>query len=528
MALTIDADAHVIEGIGLASEALSRWPDKVKLARTSDGTPVFTIEGRVYPESHGPGAGCPPQHGLSEDADDPHSPAGIVADADREGIDQMVLFPSLGLGVPGIEDPAFAVGLRAALQPLHRATSARPAAAASSASPWCRCRTSTRRSQVLHEAKDARPRVRRDPARAARQEPRPPRPRSPSTPPRSISTSRSASTARPGVHLPQDRRRPLHQLHPGALHLVPVRPDDGDDGADLGRRLRPPPEAARRVPRGRRHLGAVLPRPPARALGEARRLDRERLAARSARLRREPATSGSRASRARRCCPPWSTRSAPTSSSTPATTRTGTASSRTARRRCASAADLGADATRAKILGDEREATLRARRSGAQRTRANAMPLRRGARSDRSRSPARSPLRPCGAAGARARARATSRRTRSRAQLAQDPAWRALLHYRPDRFGGGVDQPRRPAGLLPRAGRQDESRSASSTPRSPRSRAAGRDRARRQHPQCAFAARFAWLDERTRLRARAASRAQPCRALDDLARVRSVRCAASR
>ncbi|MBS1107448.1 MAG: hypothetical protein H6Q91_2950, partial [Deltaproteobacteria bacterium] len=34
MALTIDADAHVIEGIGLASEALSRWPDKVKLART--------------------------------------------------------------------------------------------------------------------------------------------------------------------------------------------------------------------------------------------------------------------------------------------------------------------------------------------------------------------------------------------------------------------------------------------------------------------------------------------------------------
>jgi predicted TIM-barrel fold metal-dependent hydrolase len=110
MALTIDADAHVIEGIGLASEALSRWPDKVKLARTSDGTPVFTIEGRVYPESHGPGAGCPPQHGLTENADDPHSPAGVLADADREGIDQMVLFPSLALGVAGYQDAAFAVG----------------------------------------------------------------------------------------------------------------------------------------------------------------------------------------------------------------------------------------------------------------------------------------------------------------------------------------------------------------------------------------------------------------------------------
>ena len=51
---TIDADAHVIEGIALASEALSRWPDKVKLARTPDGTPVFTIEGRPYPDANGP------------------------------------------------------------------------------------------------------------------------------------------------------------------------------------------------------------------------------------------------------------------------------------------------------------------------------------------------------------------------------------------------------------------------------------------------------------------------------------------
>jgi predicted TIM-barrel fold metal-dependent hydrolase len=110
MARTIDADAHVIEGIALASEALSRWPDHVRLARTPDGTPVFTIEGRVYPESRGYGAGCPPQHGLCENAEDPHSPAGVVADADREGIDQMVLFPSLGLGVPGYQDLDFAVG----------------------------------------------------------------------------------------------------------------------------------------------------------------------------------------------------------------------------------------------------------------------------------------------------------------------------------------------------------------------------------------------------------------------------------
>src|ERR1700723_1521865 len=45
-----------------------------------------------------------------------------------------------------------------------------------------------------------------------------------------------------------------------------------------GRGPRPP----RRVPRSRPRLGAVLHRPPARALREARRLDRERLATRPA------------------------------------------------------------------------------------------------------------------------------------------------------------------------------------------------------------------------------------------------------
>jgi predicted TIM-barrel fold metal-dependent hydrolase len=108
MSLVIDADAHVVEGAAFAVEALSRWPDKVKVERTPEGTPVFTIEGRRYPEPTGPGAGCPPQHGLTPAAHDPHSPAGVLADADREGIDQMVLFPSLALGVGGFRDLAFA------------------------------------------------------------------------------------------------------------------------------------------------------------------------------------------------------------------------------------------------------------------------------------------------------------------------------------------------------------------------------------------------------------------------------------
>ena len=108
MPLTIDADAHVIEGAAFAVEALKRWPDRVQVKQAPNGTPYFAIEGRRYPEQEGPGAGCPPQHGLCTAANDPHTPHGVLADADREGIDQMVLFPSLGLGVGSIADPAFA------------------------------------------------------------------------------------------------------------------------------------------------------------------------------------------------------------------------------------------------------------------------------------------------------------------------------------------------------------------------------------------------------------------------------------
>lgn len=109
MPLTIDADAHLIEGIPFAAEALQRWPGKVQVMQAPGGTPYLSMEGRRYPHQDGTGAGCPPQHGIHTKASDVNSPAGVVADADREGIDEMVLFPSLGLGTTGIEDPTFAV-----------------------------------------------------------------------------------------------------------------------------------------------------------------------------------------------------------------------------------------------------------------------------------------------------------------------------------------------------------------------------------------------------------------------------------
>lgn len=105
----IDADGHVAENATLAFEALKRWPDRVQLS--NDRRPRLTIEGRNYPEDTGPGAGCPPEHGITKAPDINCSTAeGVLADADRDHLDTMVLYPSLGLCVPSLEDPEFAAG----------------------------------------------------------------------------------------------------------------------------------------------------------------------------------------------------------------------------------------------------------------------------------------------------------------------------------------------------------------------------------------------------------------------------------
>jgi hypothetical protein len=99
----VDADAHVLEGPRFFAEALKRWPDRI-----GAGPGGIVVEGRRYPEPEGPGAGCPPQHGVTTAAGpDPFEPAGVLRDAAREGIDRMVLFPSFGLGIPTIRDARF-------------------------------------------------------------------------------------------------------------------------------------------------------------------------------------------------------------------------------------------------------------------------------------------------------------------------------------------------------------------------------------------------------------------------------------
>jgi predicted TIM-barrel fold metal-dependent hydrolase len=106
MSQVIDADAHVLEGPGFFGEALQRWPDKIRIEAGEQ--PGIVVEGRRYPEPEGPGAGCPPQHGVIDvPGADPSNAEGVLADADKEGIDRMVLFPSFGLGVPTFRDLAF-------------------------------------------------------------------------------------------------------------------------------------------------------------------------------------------------------------------------------------------------------------------------------------------------------------------------------------------------------------------------------------------------------------------------------------
>src|SRR6202789_1562120 len=101
----VDADAHEIEPQPLFAELMTKFPDQIGI-RTDTRLGVL-VEGRPYPCYEGPGAGCPPQNGMTEAPGvDPGSPAGVVANADTDGIDAMVLFPSFGLCVPTLEDPA--------------------------------------------------------------------------------------------------------------------------------------------------------------------------------------------------------------------------------------------------------------------------------------------------------------------------------------------------------------------------------------------------------------------------------------
>src|ERR1051326_815212 len=102
----VDADAHVVEA-EMAPECLKRWPKEFTFDAANR---QIRTEGRRYPEFEGPGAGCPPEPGLTTSpGGDPYPPEGTLANADVDGIDPMVFYPSFGLRAPSIESRKVAI-----------------------------------------------------------------------------------------------------------------------------------------------------------------------------------------------------------------------------------------------------------------------------------------------------------------------------------------------------------------------------------------------------------------------------------
>ena len=127
--------------------------------------------------------------------------------------------------------------IRAALQPVDRRllrVVERPAARHRGDADRARRRGDRRHARGKGSRAGGHP----HPAGAEDPQPRPPRSRPVLR--RRRRARHAARHPRRTRHSPsEDRRRPVHELHPGALHQLSVRPDDGDDGAGLGRRLRP-------------------------------------------------------------------------------------------------------------------------------------------------------------------------------------------------------------------------------------------------------------------------------------------------
>ena len=103
----IDGDAHLCEAGGFIVELLEAYPDKITLPSGGQRAGAL-IEGKSFPNSTGRGCGVDTPTSLTPKANNPFDPLGVVADADREGIDVMVCYPSLGLGATAFDDAAFA------------------------------------------------------------------------------------------------------------------------------------------------------------------------------------------------------------------------------------------------------------------------------------------------------------------------------------------------------------------------------------------------------------------------------------
>jgi uncharacterized protein len=104
----VDADAHLLEGGDFVLELMEAHPDKVEIATAGGALGGALIEGKRFPRSTGRGCGVDTPTSITPRATNPFEPAGVIADADQEGIALMVAYPSLGLGAAAFDDAGFA------------------------------------------------------------------------------------------------------------------------------------------------------------------------------------------------------------------------------------------------------------------------------------------------------------------------------------------------------------------------------------------------------------------------------------
>ena len=106
----MDADAHVVEPVSFFVELFARFPDDVGV-RTDTQLGVMR-RGPALPAVHRPGSGLSARQGPHRRAraSTPASVEGVLANADTDGIDEMVMFPSFGLCVPTLESPVLGRG----------------------------------------------------------------------------------------------------------------------------------------------------------------------------------------------------------------------------------------------------------------------------------------------------------------------------------------------------------------------------------------------------------------------------------
>ena len=198
-------------------EAMERWPQHI--TPRTDGRPSLKIEGRHYPEDQGPGAGCPPEHGLSR-VDGHQLVVGRRRAAGRRPRPHRH-HGALSELRPLRAEPRGSRIRRRLRAPLQRVDRRLLHADQGAAARRRRHADRARPCRDRHHARGEDARAGRDDAAAGAEDAQSRPPRSRRVLQRRRGARHAARHPRRAGHPPaEDRRRPLHQLHPGALHQL--------------------------------------------------------------------------------------------------------------------------------------------------------------------------------------------------------------------------------------------------------------------------------------------------------------------